>query len=346
MSAEQQAKSAPAFKKSDTNPFGVAAYQPKGRFWRRIIAVSAVLITAGGLLLIFKLLPVKNKINNQLDAQLLVNEITALENVARQEQKRLLDIFSALVQKNGINASGWDFSNPTAKQLQALQQQAPATNDLFITYQAKRNEYISFKQSIRDLETRLGTPRLVRPGDTHFNMAYDFLISQTGRPDNEVRQILQQTRLQEPLLPGFKVWNFWLADGFCTFVTQGDAPLTPEEAARQALSSLNSMFLIVGTLKDLQVQQILIGGFLKSTRIGEIPAAAFRQTLDLRSQRDIRIQAADLKLNKIVRVAVFPKEFLLGTDYNLRISPQGSWALVTIRKTDSFRKRYVVIAVE
>ena len=92
-----------------------------------------------------------------------------------------------------------------------------------------------------------------------------------------MRKILQKTRLQEPLLPGFKVWNFWLADGFCTFVTQGDAPLTPEEATRQpekkrlekdkALASLNSLFLIIGTLKDLQARQILIGGFLRSTRL-------------------------------------------------------------------------------
>jgi len=357
MNTDQQANSSAALKKADTNPFGMNSYHPRRRFWPRIVAISILIIAAVGLTFIFKLLPLKNKINERLAVQLQVNEITALETVARQEQKKLLEIFTNLAKESGINASGWDFSAPTPEQLRLLQQHEPETGELLATYIAKRDECIFLKQRVHDLEVRLGTPRLVVPGDTHFQMAYDFLISQTGSPDEEIRRVLQQTRLQEPLLPGFKVWNFWLADGFYTFVTQGDAPLTPEEATRQALekqrqekeqavAGLNSIFLIIGTLEDLQAKQILIGGFLKSTRLGEIPAAAFRQTMDLRNQRDIRIQARELKLRKIVRVALFPKEFIPDIDYGLQISPQGRWAKVTIRKTNVFRGRRIVIAVE
>jgi len=357
MSKAPQASTSGPIKKADTNPFAESAYRPKRRFRRRFILLSAILITAGGLAVVFKWLPVNNKINDQLNAQLRVSEISALETVARQEKKRLLEIYSAFIQKNNINADGWDFSAPTVEQLQLLRRQAPTADDLLADYLVKLDEYKFLKQRIGDLESRLGTSRLVRPGDTHFKMAYDFLISQTGRPDEEVRRILQQIPLQEPLLPGFKVWNFWLVDGFCTFVTQGDAPLTPEEATRQAmekqrqekdqaLASLNSLYLIIGTLKDLQARQVLIGGFLKSTQMGEIPVSAFRQTLDLRNQREIRIQSANLHLKKIVRVVVFPGEFHPGVDYDLRISPNGRWAAVTIRKADVFRGRRMVIAVE
>jgi hypothetical protein len=353
---EQQGSSAPV-KKADTNPFGIFIQRPKHKFRRRLIIGCLILIAATAVVVMLKLLPAKDRINDQLHAQLRVSEITALEIVARQEQKRLLEIFTTLAQKNGIAVDGWDFSAPTAEQLQLLRRQAPATDDLLAAYLAKQDEFTSLKKSIHDLEIRLGNPRLVMPGDTHFKMAYDFLISQTGLPDEGVRRILQQTRLQEPMLPGFKVWNFWLADGFCTFVTQGDAPLTPEEATRQALgkkrlekenalTSLNSLFLIVGTLEDLQSRQILVGGFLRSTHIGEIPVAAFRQTIDLRSQREIRIQGAELKLKEIIRVALFPKEFRSGVDYDLRITPKGRWATVTILKADVFRGRRVVIAVE
>jgi hypothetical protein len=357
MNPEQQQGSPAPLKKADTNPFGIFIHRPKRKFWRRLIVGCLLLIAATAVAVMLKLLPAKDRINDQLHAQLRVSEIITLEIVARQDQKRLLDSFNALVQKSGIAVDGWDFSAPTAEQLQILRQQAPATDDLLAAYLAKQDEFISLKKSIHDLEIRLGNPRLVRPGDTHFKMAYDFLISQTGLPDEEVRRVLQQTRLQEPLLPGFKVWNFWLADGFCTFVTQGDAPLTPEEATRQALdkqrqeknqalASLNSLLLIIGTFKDLQARQILIGGFLKSTRVGEIPVSAFRHTLDLRNQREIRIQSTNLHLNKIVRIAVFPGEFRLGIDYSLRISPRGRWALVIIRKVDVFRGRRVIIAVE
>jgi hypothetical protein len=357
MNPEQQQGSSAPVKKADTNPFGIFIYRSKRKFRHRLIVGCLLLITAAGVVVMLKLLPAKDRINDQLHAQLRVGEIIALENAARQEQKRLLEIFTALTQKYGIAADGWDFRAPTTEQLQLLRRQAPATDDLLPTYLAKQDEFVSLKKSIGDLEIRLGNPRLVMPGDTHFKMAYDFLISQTGLPDEEVRRVLQQTRLQEPMLPGFKVWNFWLADGFCTFVTQGDASLTPEDATRQALekkrqekdnalTSLNSLFLIIGTLEDLQSRQILVGGFLRSTRIGEIPVSAFRQTIDLRSQREIRIQGAYLKLKKIIRVALFPKEFSPGSDYDLRLNPRGRWAVVTILKADVFRGRRVVIAVE
>jgi hypothetical protein len=352
----QQGSTAPT-KKADTNPFGIFIHKPRRKFRRWLIVGCLVLIAAAGVLAKLKLLPAGGRIKDQLAAQLRVGEIIALENAARQEQRLLLENFNALAKKAGVDAGGWDFSAPTAEQLRTLRRQAPAADDLLAAYLAKRDEYAALKRSIHDLETRLGNPRLVRPGDTHFKMAYDFLISQTGLADEEVRRILQRTRLQEPLLPGFKVWNFWLADGFSTFVTQGDAPLTMEEATRQAmenqrqekeqaLAALNSLSLIIGTVKDLQSRQILVGGFLKSTHLGEIPASAFRQTMDLRNQRNIRIQAASLHLLKIDRVAVFPGEFRFGIDYDLRIRAGGRWAVLTIRRVDAFRGRRVVIAVE
>ena len=187
-------------------------------------------------------------------------------------------------------------------------------------------------------------------GDTHFQIAFDFLQNEIGKSPAEAQRILQDTQFQDPLLPGFKVWNFWLPDGFCTFVTQGTAPLTPAETSRQAketaLTRLNSLFYIVGSADDLQERKILAGGFLKSTRLAEIPPGQFRLSIDLRSQQHIRVHAAALRLKKVSALTIFPREFNSGKDYAVRVGPGGRWLQVTILKRRVFRGRRVVLAVE
>jgi len=343
--------------KDDTNPFAKMAYRPRHKFGSWLILFAGAVVIALMVLLILELLPAKKEINDRLTAQFRVNEITALEVVARQKQKQLRDIFIQLPENSALDTSGWDFTNPAAGQLATLRQKAQANDDSAATYLARLDEYAILKKRLAELETRLGTSRLVTAGDTHFQMAFDFLISQTGKPEAEVRRILRDTRLQEPLLPGFRVWNFWLEDGFCTFVTQGDAPYTPDEAAQQvlqkqrqekeqAVTRLNSLFLIIGSLNDLQARGILTGGFLKSTRLGNIDPEQFHFAIDLRNQRSLRVRSATLKLKKISNLVFFPREFTPGKDYAIKFGPNGRWVQITIFNNIAFRGRRIVIAVE
>jgi len=356
--------------KDDTNPFGRAAYKPHLKFQRWAIGLAMATIFFWGLLLIFRpfspeqrtgLMPAaaskglkpaitSSVFKDRLTAQLQVNEIIAMETVARQDKKILLEFFEQLPEKSSIAIHDWNFSNLTTGQIDKLRQKARSGDRHCVDFLVLYGKYKALKKRISELETRLGHAKLVVSGDTHFQIANNFLIAQAGKTDAEAHQILQNTQFQEPLLPGFKVWNFWLQDGFCTFVTQGNAPLTPREAARQeketALLRLHSLFYIIGSTDDLQNRKILIGGFLKSTRMGEIASGQFRLSIDLRSQQRIRASASALQMKKISRLTIYPREFNAGRDYMVRLAPLGNWAQVTILKKEVFRGRRIVIAVE
>lgn len=253
-------------------------------------------------------------------------------------------------EKSAMQTGDWDVSNLTVGQMNLLQQMARSGEAAAGTFLVKFDKYRSLRNRIRDLEAKLGSPKLIADGDTHFQVAFDFLIAQVGKTAAEAHQILQNTRFQQPLLPGFKVWNFWLEDGFLTFVTQGAAPLTPEEAALQekekALIRLNSVFYITGSTADLQTRKILTGGFLKSTRLGEIAPGQFQLAIDLRSQQRLLVRAAALQMKSISRLEIFPREFSSDRDYAVTLGPKGRWAKVTFVNANAFRGRRIVIAAE
>jgi hypothetical protein len=370
MNTNRQANSSTQFKKDDTNPFGRSAYKPKKRFRRRAIWLAIVTIVILGLIIIYrsfsaaketsvqpanttkKLTPsrLSPKIASRLEAQLRVNEITGMEKIARQDKKQLVELLGQLPKKSAIDTRDWDLSDLSDKQMSLLQQKARSGNKTASSFLDQLGKYRTLKNSIRGFEKNLGIPELVTSGDTHFQIAYNFLITQAGKTDAQARLILQNIPFQEPLFPGFKVWNFWLADGFCTFVTQGTAPLTPEEAALQekekALARLNSVSCIIGSYVDLKARKILVGGFLKSTRLGEIAPDQFRIAFDLRSQKYIHISAAALQIKKISQLEIFPREFTVGKDYAVNFGQTGRWAQITILNSNAFRDRRVVIAVE
>lgn len=370
MSIDPQTNSSGTFKKDDTNPFGRSAPKPKNKFRRWVIWLAIATIVILCLILIYRSISANGEssvppaniakkvtpprlspqITNRLEAQLRINEITAVERIARQDKKRLVELLGQLPGKRPSGTRDWDVSNLTDKQMNFLRQKARSRSKTGISFLEQLGKYKALRSRVSELEKKLGSFELVASGDTHFQIAYNFLINKANKTDAGARLILQDTPLQEPLFPGFKVWNFWLADGFCTFVTQGTAPLTPEEAAFQekekALARLNSVSYIVGSYPNLQERKILIGGFLKNTRLGEIAPEQFRLAIDLRSQKHIHISAAVLQIPKMSRLEIFPREFTVGKDYAVNFGQNGRWAQIAILDNNAFRGRRVVIAVE
>lgn len=356
--------------KDDTNPFGHAAYRQKNKLLRWALVLAMATIAVLGLILLYRSffsergpdVPRTNAtkkpnlprpsplLKDCLAIQQRINEITSGETVARQEKKMLRELLGQLQEKSSIAANDWDLHGLTDGQMNILRQKARSGDAVASAFLAQLDKYIVLKKRIDRLEIPLGIPRLVGSGDTHFQIAYDFLTALSGKNDAEIRRILQKAPLQEPLLPGFKIWNFWLEDEFCTFVTQGTAALTPEESTLQKneieQARLNSVFYIIGSYHNLQERKILKGGFLKSIRLGEIAPGQFRLAIDLRSQQHILVSAAALQMKKISRLEIFPRRFNFAKDYEIRFGPKGRWAQITILKKEIFLGRYIVIAVE
>jgi len=344
-----------AFSKEKTNPFGRRAYRPR----RRLSLFIAFLAVALALPIAYWLLrprevPHPAKAKDRLAVQLRINEIRALETEARLQHQRLWDMVCRLAATQNVDAAGWDLYDPSEEQKNILSAAARRRKPLAREILEGMAALERLKTRIAVAERDLGEPVNVIPGDTHFRIAYEYLIRNCRLADAEARGILARIRLQDPLIPGFKVWNFRFPDGFYTFVTQGEAPLTPEEARQrsleleteQTLRRLNSLRYLTGTEENLLQHGILAGGFLKNIRLHEVQPGDFRQSLDLRRENQIILWRRPLGVQKITAVRLYPDDFQRDRDYRVEIEKRGHGARVIILIPDRFKNREIVIAVK
>jgi hypothetical protein len=66
----------------------------------------------------------------------------------------------------------------------------------------------------------------------------NFLLNEKGVDKTRAMELVERTALFEPLIPGFKVWNFYAEDEYGTFITQGTAPISPNQIQRKVKKEL------------------------------------------------------------------------------------------------------------
>jgi Spy/CpxP family protein refolding chaperone len=88
---------------------------------------------------------------------------------------------------------------------------------------------------IRDLRAKLeslskGLPasHVAVAGDRHDRIAMNFLLAQ-GVPANKAYEVISKLNLEEALIPGFRVWTYYNNGQFGTWVTQGNAAISPAD---------------------------------------------------------------------------------------------------------------------
>jgi predicted nuclease with TOPRIM domain len=82
------------------------------------------------------------------------------------------------------------------------------------------------------LQRRLPSAYEVQPGDNHWQIGYDYLTSKRGVSAKEAERMLANAYLLDPLLVGFKVWNFMDDGQYGSFVMQGSAKACPGSLIR------------------------------------------------------------------------------------------------------------------
>ncbi len=90
---------------------------------------------------------------------------------------------------------------------------------------------------VREYERYLGTPVLVKRGDSHSAIARDYLVKEMGLPAKEADAVLKRTALAWELEPGNQVFSLYKDGLFLSTVTQGSAkrsPLMAQFSSRQA----------------------------------------------------------------------------------------------------------------
>lgn len=90
---------------------------------------------------------------------------------------------------------------------------------------------------VQEYERYLGSPIIVKRGDSHAQIAKAYLMNEAGLPAKDAEEAMKQTALAWELEPGNKVFNLYKDGLLLSTVTQGTAkraPLMAQFAQRQA----------------------------------------------------------------------------------------------------------------
>ena len=109
---------------------------------------------------------------------------------------------------------------------------------------------------------------------------------------------------------------------------------------------VNSLFYLMDSQRSLKEKGILKGGFLKSTKLKDVSPEHFASTLDLRTDNQIVISAAEMGIRRIKRVTVYPKFYQEGKDFKVEIAHDKKSAALTILDREKFKNERVVISVK
>ena len=96
----------------------------------------------------------------------------------------------------------------------------------------KDSEINQLSDEVARIQRRLPSAYEVQPGDNHWQIGYDYLTTKRGVSPEETGRMLTNAYLLDPLLVGFKVWNFMDEGQYGSFVLQGSAKVCPGSLIR------------------------------------------------------------------------------------------------------------------
>jgi uncharacterized coiled-coil DUF342 family protein len=170
-----------------------------------------------------------------------MRELTAkvgkLETESQEKREELLNLLKEYRKKTGEPLSELTALGLSDEEREILEEKIIKSKDF--TFKSllrdildKDNEIAGIKREIDKYEALLPRPHIVIEGENHYQIAMDFLVNEKGIEREKAIYLVERTLLFESLIPDFKVWNFYSGDEYGTFVTQGNAPISPNERMR------------------------------------------------------------------------------------------------------------------
>jgi len=171
------------------------------------------------------------------------SKIAKLEQDINSKQDKINQLVQKYMQEGGKDLGAVVGNNLTPDQKAVLEKNLQ--NEKGIGYQDLINDILKqqkevedLRVQIQDLEKKLPAAVVVKRGDKHLDLAMEFLTKEKGLDAETAKKLALQTNLMDELVPGFKVWNFYDNGVFGTFVTQGDAPVSPYRVIQGAKQKL------------------------------------------------------------------------------------------------------------
>lgn len=175
--------------------------------------------------------------------QQVVSKVRSLESEIQSNQNEIFSLMKEYKDKTGKELPAVNMLNLTEEEKVILEKKIREEQDVSIKslledILEKNNEINELKERVRELEELLPKPHIVQRGENHYQIAMDFLLKEKGVEKDKALKLIERALLFDPMIAGFKVWNFYSGEEYGTFVTQGDAPISPNEVRRRAKKTL------------------------------------------------------------------------------------------------------------
>lgn len=203
------------------------------------VIVTIVVVVLIGVILLFHFLSRRTPEGVQ-NFQQLVSKIEKLNNqiVSREDRiKNLVHRYNTNHPKETIDTTGLGRFGLTPEQAEVLARRVAQEKDL--SYRSLLQEVIDLSQEMtqmgqemQEIRSRLRPPYVIQKGETHFQIAMNFLTGEIALSEAEALKLVEREALFPELLPGFEIWNYWGEGLFGTFITQGSAEISPNELMR------------------------------------------------------------------------------------------------------------------
>jgi hypothetical protein len=175
--------------------------------------------------------------------QEMTQEVQQLESDVKEKQDEIFSLVDDYKEKTGEVTLGVNALDLGENEKKILEQRIKEEKDVSVKslleeILEKNNEIRDLNAKIAEIEALLPKPHIVVRGETHYQVAMDFLMNEKGVEKKRALELVERTALFDQLVPGFKVWNFYTGDAYGSSVTQGTAGISPNTLIRRAKKEL------------------------------------------------------------------------------------------------------------
>ncbi len=214
--------------------------KPKRLFW--VIGLLALAVAVLAFLLLKA--PAGPKLSPKMkQMEETVQQIQQLEASIQEKQNEVFSVLNEYKKKTGEDLPEVNIMNLSPEQKTVLEEKIKNEKDVSIKSLLqdildKNSDIQNLNARVQELETLLPKPHLVEKGENHYQVAMDFLLNEKGLDKARAMELVERTALFEPIVPGFKIWNFYAEGEYGTFITQGSAPISPNQIQRKVKKEL------------------------------------------------------------------------------------------------------------
>jgi hypothetical protein len=164
-------------------------------------------------------------------------KLMGLENEIQKKENEKLKLIARFEAKTGKKFPIDEIFNIGKKEREIIEEYIRNEKNISIKdllkALVKKDDEIRVLQEEHKTINEQHKPHVVKPGENHYQIAIEYLLFQRGIDKDEAKKLLDKALFFDPLTPGFKVWSFYDGKEYSSFVTQGEASISPAELERR-----------------------------------------------------------------------------------------------------------------